>query len=153
MMGTTDDRADEARQDDVGEPAGGRAEGREVPLQPWAEAKVRLVADHTRGSTHKFFGDWRFEVIGGAGQAAPSTTPFAVPLDLRELAAAGWRYDFRLEEDLPGPAGGGRAAFSWRATTDPGTPDPLAAALGQAEAWLVGHGWEQDPSTPAPDHG
>ncbi len=48
-MGTNGYRADEARRDDVGEPGGGRAEDREAPLQPWAGANVRLVADHTRG--------------------------------------------------------------------------------------------------------
>ena len=132
-MGTAPERADEARRDGVDDRAGGRAAD---PGAAWAGARVRLVADHTRGSTHKFFRDWRFEVVAGAGHAAPGTPLFAVPLDLRDLAAAGWRYDLRLEGECPGPAGAGRAAFSWTATTDPGTPDPLAAALGRGDARL-----------------
>ena len=148
-MGTAMGTADEARRDDVDERAGGRAARQG---DAWEGAEVLLVADRTRGTTHKSFRDWRFEVVAGAGQAAPGMPLFAVPLDLRDLAAAGWRYEFRLEEERPGPAGAGRAAFSWAATTDPGTPDPLAAALGQVRAWLAANDWEQDPQNPTRYH-
>ena len=148
-MGTAMRTADEARRDDVDERAGGRAAGQG---DAWEGAEVLLVANRTRGATHKSFRDWRFEVVAGAGQAVPGTPLFAVPLDLRDLAAAGWRYEFRLEEERPGPAGAGRAAFSWAATTDPGTPDPLAAALGQVRAWLTANDWEQDPQNPTRYH-
>ena len=131
MMGTAMDTADETRRDDVDERAGGPAAGRG---DAWEGTEVRLVADRTCGATHKSFRDWRFEVVTGAGQAAPGTPLFAEPIDLRDLAAAGWRYDLRLEGERPGPAGPGRAAFSWAVTTDPGTPHPLAVALGRPRA-------------------
>ncbi len=83
-----------------------------------------------------------------SGRPEAGTALVAAPLALGEAAAAGWRYHLRLEEVRPGPAGGGRPVFSWRATTAPGTPDPLAAALGQVRAWLAANGWEQDPQNP-----
>ena len=120
---------------------------------PWGVCEVLLVADRTRGATHKFFDAWRFEAVMCSGRPAAGTALVAVPLAPRDLAAAGWRYDLRLEGERPGPAGAGRAAFSWRAKTAPGTPDPLAAALGQVRAWLAANDWEQDPQNPTRFHG
>jgi hypothetical protein len=114
---------------------------------PWGECEILLVADRTHGSTHTFFHDWRFEVVMGAGHPEPGTTLFAVQLALRELATSGRRYDVVLLEERPEPLCRGGTVFSWQATSVPGTPDPLAAALEQARTWLAAGGWQQGPST------
>ena len=120
---------------------------------PWGVCEVLLVADRSRGATHKFFHTWRFEAVMCSGRPEAGTALVAVPLAPWDLAAAGWRYDLRLEGERPGPAGAGRAAFSWTATADPGTPDPLAAALGRVRTWLEANDWEPDPLHPARYHG
>ena len=120
---------------------------------PWGVCEVLLVADRSRGATHSFFEGWRFEVVMCSGRPTAGTALVAVPLAPRDLAASGWRYEFRLEEERAGPPGVGRPAFSWTATAAPGRPDPLAAALGQARAWLAANGWEQDPLNPTRYHG
>ncbi len=123
------------------------------PTTPWGVCEVLLVADRSRGATHHFFTGWRFEAVMCSGRPAAGTALVAVPLTSQGLAASGWRYEFRLKEERPGPAGAGRPAFSWKATNAPGTPDPLAAALGQVRAWLAANDWEQDPLHPARYHG
>ena len=143
-MSTARDGTDEAQRDDVNERAGGRAVGRGAPREG---AELLLVADRTRGSTHRFFRGWRFAVVAGAGHAAPGTPLFASPIDLRALAAAGRRYELVRLDDRPGFFAPDTAAFSWAAMSPPGPPDPLAAALGRARAWLAAGGWQQDPST------
>ena len=120
---------------------------------PRGGCEVLLVADRSRGATHKFFGAWRFEAVMRSGRPEAGTVLVAVPLAPGDLAASGWRYDFRLEEERPGPAGAGRAAFSWKATNASATPDPLAAASDQIRSWLVALGWEEDPLNPARYHG
>ena len=135
-MSTNMGKADAARQDSVAERASGEATGRG---DAWDGAEVRLVADRTHGSTHRFFRGWRFEVVTGAGHAAPGTVLFAVPLDPRELATAGRTYDLvRLVEPhglLPDTA-----TFSWVATSPPGPTDPLGEALERAEARISAAG-------------
>ena len=120
---------------------------------PWGICEVLLVADRTRGGTHRVYQDWRVEAVMCSGRPGADTALFAVPVALREPAAAGWRYDLRLEGARPDPAAGGRSVFSWRATTAPGTPDPLAAAMGRVGAWLTAHDWEPDPLHPTRYHG
>ena len=120
---------------------------------PWGVCEILLVADRSRGATHSFFAGWRFEAVMCSGRPAAGTALVAAPLAPRDLAASGWRYEFRLEEERAAPAGGSRPVFSWRATNAPGTPDPLAAAVGQVRAWLAANGWEQDPRNPTRYHG
>ena len=120
---------------------------------PWGVCEVLLVADRSRGATHSFFGGWRFEAVMCSGRPEAGTALVAVPLAPRDLAASGWRYEFRLEEERPGRAGAGRPVFSWTATNAPSTPDPLAAALRQVHAWLAANDWEQDPLRPTRYHG
>lgn len=88
-----------------------------------------------------------------SGRPAPGAILFTVPIALQDLAASGWRYELHQLMTREGNAPGGSAAFSWRATTAPGTPDPLAAAQGQVRAWLATHDWEPDPVNPARYHG
>ena len=120
---------------------------------PWGVCEVLLVAERTRGATHKFFGGWRFEAVMCSGRPEAGTALVSAPLALAEAAAAGWRYDLRLEGERPDPSGGGKPVFSWAATTAPGTPDPLAAALNQVRTWLAANGWEPDPQNPTRYHG
>lgn len=121
-------------------------------LDPWGLCEVCLAADHTHGSTHTFFHAWRAEAVMCHGRPATGTALFAAPLDLRDLAASGWRYDLQQLRERAGSPRAERATFAWRATNAPGTPDPLAAALGQVQAWLAANDWEQDPLNPTRFH-
>lgn len=120
---------------------------------PWGVCEVLLVADRSRGATHHCFNAWRFEAVMCSGRPAAGTALVAVPFAPLDLAASGWRYEFRFEEERAGLAGAGRPAFSWKATNAPGTADPLAAALADVRIWLAANGWEQDPAYPTRDHG
>lgn len=115
-------------------------ENRSGEKEPSRECEIVLVADRTRGSTHRFFRDWRFEVVTSTGQTALGTVLFAVPIDATELAASGWRYDMRQLHDRPSDLARGTAVFSWTATSSPSTPNPLATAQGRAQAWLSAAG-------------
>ena len=79
---------------------------------PRGVCEILLVADRSRGATHSFFDGWRFEAVVRPGQPAAGSVLVAVPLALRDLAASGWRYEFRLEEERAAPSGGSRPAFS-----------------------------------------
>ena len=134
--------------------AAGRDAAREAGEPgPWGVCEVLLVADRSRGSTHSFFRAWRFEAVMRSGRPTPGTVLVAAPLALGDVDGVGWGYELRLLDDRPGPSGVGEAAFSWRATGAPGTPDPLAAALGRVRAWLAANDWEQDPLHPTRYHG
>ncbi len=119
---------------------------------PWGVCEVLLVADRSRGSTHASFGAWRMEAVMCSGRPEAGTVLVAVPLPAAGLAASGWRYEFRIEAEQPGPGAGGRPAFSWKAINAPATPDLLVTASDQVRSWLVAHGWEQDPLNPARYH-
>ena len=119
---------------------------------PWGDCEILLVAHRTRGATHKFFHDRRFEVVMSAGQPVAGTTLFAVQPSPQEIAASGWRYELSMLEERPSPLCPGRTVFSWRATNAPTTPDPLAAALEQTRVWLGAAGWQQDPTHPTHYH-
>ena len=87
------------------------------------------------------------------GRPELGTALFAAPLDPRDLAASGWRYDLRRLPESPGSPSDGGPSFSWTATHAAGTPDPVAAALERVRAWLTAHDWEQDPLNPTRYHG
>ena len=131
-------------------PVPGAATPPEEPADPWGVCDVLLVADRSHGATHKVFGAWRFEAVMRSGRPAAGSVLVAVPVVPADLADSGWRYEFRIEPERPGD--GGRPTFSWKATTTPATPDPLAAAQDGVCAWLTAHGWEQDPQNRARYH-
>ena len=136
------------------EDTGGPSAAPEDAAAPaWGVCEILLVADRARGRTHRFFGGWRVEVVQRSGSPARGTVLFTAPLVPEALAAAGWRYELRSLGEYPGPGCRDRSAFSWRATSAPGTPDPLAAAVKQAHDWLIAHEWEQDPLNPTRYHG
>lgn len=88
-----------------------------------------------------------------SGRPEAGTALFTVPLAAQDLAASEWRYDLHQLLERPGSPREGWVAFSWQATHAPGTPDPLAAALGRVQVWLVANDWEQDPLNPTRWHG
>ena len=110
----------------------------------WGECEVLLVADRTHGSTHRFFGDRRFEVVMTSGEPAAGTVLFTVQPSPREMAASGWRYELFMLEEGRGLVGRDIGVFSWKAVNAPSSPDPLAVALEQVRDWLGAGGWHRD---------
>lgn len=119
---------------------------------PPRRCELLLVADRSRGATHRFFGGWRFEVVEFAAPSGPGATLYVAPVAPSDLDGPGRRYDLVLLGEPPGSRWVDRSRFSWKATEDPGTPDPLAAALERAHEWLAAAGWQPDPLGPTHYH-
>lgn len=103
----------------------------------WERAEILLVADRQQGSTHRFFEDWRMEVVTGPDQADPGRCLFASPIPQGMLANSGWRYTLLRLPDRPGFETLDTAAFSWTVNQSGQTPDPFAGAYKQAHSWLT----------------
>ena len=103
----------------------------------WMEAEILLVADRKPGSTHKFFHDWRINVVAGPDQAVPGSVLLTIPIGDQALVDSGWQYWLQRQAPRPGFAALDTATFSWVARTEAPTPDVLATATAQARAWLV----------------
>lgn len=61
----------------------------------WEHTEILLVADRQRGSTHKFFHNWRVEVVAGAEQAAPGSVLVSIPMSQQGLVDSGWQYQLQ----------------------------------------------------------
>lgn len=109
----------------------------------WGECELVLVADRTTGATHHVFRGWRFEAMMRAGQPAPGTMLFAVPIGDGALLASGWRYAMLLIGDRGNAVVPGSALFSWAVKRTAEAPDPLTCALSRAHTALRDHGWER----------
>jgi hypothetical protein len=105
--------------------------------QWWEQAEILLVADRQQGSTHHFFGDWRFEVVTGPDQEVPGRCLFASPISQQTLTSSGWRYTLVRLPNRPGFETLDTAAFSWTVNKSAQTQDPFAAASEEAHAWLA----------------
>jgi hypothetical protein len=114
-----------------------RAIGSSLEGAWWEGAEILLVAERKPGSTHKFFHDWRIEVVAGDGQATPGGTLLTVPISQQVMVDSGWQY--RLVRQVPraGFETLDTATFSWVALTTATTPDPIATATAEARAWLT----------------
>ena len=103
----------------------------------WEQAELLLVADRQQGSTHRFFQDWRIEVVTGPDQAEPGRCLFASFISQRVLTSSGWGYTLVRLPNRPGFETLDTAAFSWTVRQPGHSMDPFAAASEEAHAWLA----------------
>jgi hypothetical protein len=101
------------------------------------DAEILLVADRKPGSTHKFFHNWRIDVVAGMDQAVPGSVLLTIPIGHQALVDSGWQYWLQRQAPRPGFEALDTATFSWMAKAKASTPDLFATATAQARAWLA----------------